>query len=126
VDDRGRADWDAIQERVAKARTEVPRKPARYRERPLEVEALQVCWANWSSICAIADADSMHAGAGPFCAEDCGESAPYLSLLINTPEGPRVAKHGDFLLRIASAELYVCDARTFREAYEEIKEAETP
>jgi hypothetical protein len=100
---------------------------AKYRKKPVEIEAVQLTWKNWSEVCD-------HAGVGP------GENQPNgvyidahgythdtppnddakLGLRIPTLEGVMLGEEGDWIIKGVQGEIYPCKDSIFRQTYEPV------
>ncbi len=100
---------------------------AKYRKKPVVIEAVQLTWENWGEICDFA-------GVGPdddkpqgYYVDDKGythDMPPYdaaqLGLRIPTLEGTMLGIEGDWIIKGVSGELYPCKDSIFEETYEPI------
>lgn len=100
---------------------------AKYRKKPVVIEAVQLLWENWSQICD-------HAGITPNGLrhgrpEGCyigpdgqplseGQTSMEIGLLIPTLEGLMVARNKDWIIRGIKGELYPCKPDIFGATYE--------
>lgn len=98
----------------------------KYRAKPVEIEAVQLCWKNWSDVCAlVADAISEENPArymtDPQAVSDaCDEQGPFIELTLTTMHGERaVFRHGDFIIPDGKpGTFYPCKPDVFRNKYE--------
>lgn len=102
---------------------------ARYRKLPVEVEAVQLTWPNWSEVCDFADVGRLKNGNPEGCyvlpdGEDVDGFAEgaRLGLRIPTLEGLMLATEGDFIIRGVNGELYPCKPDIFEKTYEAVTE----
>lgn len=97
---------------------------ARYRKRPVVVEAVQLRWATWNELCEFLGGIIGPHNPGRGCPaseahDTCGEPGPdYLAIEIPTPEGKHVALHGDWIVRGSMGEFYPCAPDIFAATYE--------
>ncbi len=86
---------------------------ARYRKKPVIVDAVQLRWDNWSEMCVFAGVGSLSDGK-PEEKQD-GEK---IGLLIPTLEGVMEAKQNDWVIKGVEGELYPCKPGIFVKTYE--------
>lgn len=97
---------------------------AKFRKRPVVVEAVQLTWAAWSEICVFADVGRLEDGkpSGCYVGEDgLVAQTGKLGLAIPTLEGLMVAKEGDWIIRGIKGELYPCKPDIFEATYEMVE-----
>lgn len=97
---------------------------AKFRKKPVVIEAVQLLWKNWSQICdLLGDVIGPHnPGRNSQEASDpCGEQAPYIELTIHTLEGDHTAKHGDWIIKGVKGEFYPCKPDIFAATYEPVE-----
>lgn len=96
---------------------------ARFRKKPVVVEAVQLNWRNWSEVCdflgPVIGVHNPGRNVDDF-SDDCGEQAPYIELTIPTREGDHTVKHGDWIIRGTKDELYPCKPDIFAEIYDPV------
>ena len=67
-----------------------------------EVGVVQLRWTTWNEVCdflgGIVSKDNPGRAVETF-SDACGEFRPYIELTIPTPNGLRVVKHGDWIIR---------------------------
>lgn len=101
----------------------------RYKSKVLEIEAVQLTWANWSAVCDLAQTSTRGSGlarltgsqvARDFPGAEIGEEINPLKIyaLIPTLEGPHLAREGDWIIRGTEGELYPCKPSVFARKYE--------
>jgi hypothetical protein len=97
---------------------------ARYRKKPVVIEAVQLTWATWDEMCGFAGV-SPHPGApfGVYVRDDGTvtkdfEDGTKIGLMIPTLEGDMLAVEDDFVIRGVKGELYPCKPDIFAETYE--------
>jgi hypothetical protein len=101
---------------------------AKYRKKPVVIEAVQLTWENWNEICEFV-------GVGPEddkpngCYVD-GEGQAHdtppdndarLGLLIPTLEGTMLGTEGDWIIKGVSGEVYPCKPDIFHQTYEPVE-----
>lgn len=85
---------------------------ARYRKKPVEIEAVQLTWQTWNEVCELI---------GEF---PSGMRRVYLErigLLIPTLEGAMRANQDDWIIRGVNGELYPCKPDIFEKTYEKVE-----
>lgn len=105
---------------------------AKFRKKPVEIEAVQLRWTTWGEVCDfLGDIIGPH-NPGRDCSEPsdtCGElgfqkldGSPagngYIELTIPTLEGDMIARHGDWIIRGIKGEFYPCKPDIFAATYE--------
>ena len=92
----------------------------KYRKKPVEIEAVQLCWKNWNLICDfLGDIISDNPGSySNYYSESCGEEPPWLEITIPTLEGNHTARHGDYIIRGVQGEFYPCKPDIFKQTYD--------
>lgn len=102
---------------------------ATFRERPAQIQAIQLCWANWPDIQTILDTalnDHNPDGARSITADQasdtCGETGPYLAINLCTSTGSMaMARHGDWIIAEPEPGRYrACPPDHFADAWEPI------
>lgn len=96
---------------------------ALFRKQPVEVEAVQLNWTNWSEICEFLGniiSDENPARNVDRFSSDCGEEGPFIELTIPTLEGNHVASHGDWIIKGVKGEFYPCKPDIFDMTYEPV------
>jgi len=101
---------------------------ARYRKKPVVIEAVQLKWTTWDEMCDflgdIISPDNPARHTENY-SDTCGEQGPpWIELTIPTLEGDHVAKHGDYIIKGIKGEFYPCKPDIFDETYEYIGEVE--
>lgn len=89
----------------------------KYRKKPVVIDAVQLCWKNWSEVCDfLGDIISGHSS-NEF-SDACGEQPPFIELTIPTLEGNHIARHGDWIIKGVKGEFYPCKPDIFAATYE--------
>lgn len=96
---------------------------AKYRKRPVVIDAVQLCWKNWNEVCdllgdIVSDENPGRSVSG--CSDACGEHPPYIELTIPTLEGKYFARHGDWIIRGVQGEFYPCRPDIFDATYQAV------
>jgi hypothetical protein len=96
---------------------------AKYRKKPVVIEAVQLNWGNWNEVCAFLGDIINEKNPGREVddySDNCGETATgkYIELTIPTLEGDHIAKHGDFIIKGVKGEFYPCKPDIFKATYE--------
>ena len=98
---------------------------AKYRKKPVIVDAVQLSWKTWSELCDFLEGIISSENPGRY-SEDfsatCDEEPPYMEITIPTLEGDYIAKHGDYIIKGIKGEFYPCKPDIFEETYEYIGE----
>lgn len=94
---------------------------AKFRKKPVVIEAVQLCWHNWQIVCEFLG--DIISPANPArnteeYSDQCGEQRPFIELTIPTLEGAHVAKHGDWIIKGVKGEFYPCKPDIFEATYE--------
>lgn len=92
----------------------------KYHKKPVEIEAVQLTWANWGEVC-----DFVQLPWGPEgvhgCHSDKGvesDSGEKIGLIIPTLEGNMLANENDYIIKGVHGEFYPCKPDIFEETYE--------
>lgn len=102
---------------------------AKYRKKPVVIEAVQLLWINWSEMCNHAGVGRLEDGnpTGCYVGQD-GKALPNaqaseeMGLLIPTREGVMLARLGDWVIRGVKGELYPCKPDIFDATYEQLED----
>lgn len=86
---------------------------AKFRKKPIVVEAVQLRWDTWSEMCD-------HAGVGKIIEgkPEGGQEGEKISLMIPTPEGLMIANENDWVIKGVKGELCPCKPDIFHATYE--------
>ena len=95
---------------------------AKYRKKPVVIEAVQLTWQNWSDICNFVDEKSFGGG----CYLDNitkkelpeGTNSNTMGLKVITLEGVMMAQQDDFIIKGVNGEFYPCKPDIFEKTYE--------
>lgn len=103
---------------------------AKYRKKPVVIEAVQLRWDTWGEMCEFADVGLLIDGKpegchvdkdNAVCASQDDDGSPYfLGLHIPTLEGLMLAVQGDWVIRGVKGELYPCKPDIFEATYEAV------
>jgi hypothetical protein len=99
---------------------------AKYRKKPIVIEAVQLRWDTWSEICKFVSKTAF--GGGVFLDDTTfkelpeGEASNTMGLKINTLEGTMLAQQGDYIIKGISGEFYPCKPDIFEQTYEPVTE----
>ena len=104
---------------------------AKYRKKPVVIEALQLRWDTWNEMCDFVGVGRLEDGnpQGCYIGSD-GEPLPenqtseVIGLLIPTLEGLIVARENDVIIKGVQGEFYPCKPDIFEATYEELAEGE--
>jgi hypothetical protein len=103
----------------------------RFRKRPVEIEAVQLTWANWQDICSLTEKSvskawgvTLNDDGKP---QDKIEIGPdeRIGLMIETLEGTMVGRENDWIILGVQGELYPCKPDIFEATYEAVTVEET-
>lgn len=107
--------------------TAVSAEVCRFRKKPVEIEAVQLCWRNWSAVCGfLGDVVSPENPARPVIegmSDTCGEAGPeYIELTVTTIHGePAIVRHGDWIIpEPMPGRFYPCKPDIFAATYDEV------
>lgn len=100
---------------------------AKYRKKPVVIDALQLLWDNWNDMCEFADVPKRAIGIwvtkdGGVVTEIPNSETTTIGLAIKTPEGTMIAKENDWIIRGVNGELYPCKPDIFEKTYEPVTE----
>ena len=100
---------------------------AKYRKKPVVVDALQLRWDNWSEMCDFIGKENFVKG---FCGcfidwegnatDDASFST--MGLKIPTLEGEMLGRQDDFIIKGINGEFYPCKPDIFEKTYESVIE----
>lgn len=100
---------------------------AKYRKKPVIIEAVQLEWSTWSEMCSHANVGFLSEGQPEGCYVGVagqvlpkGHTSDELGLLIPTLEGLMIGREHDFIIRGIQDELYPCKPEIFNATYEVI------
>jgi hypothetical protein len=101
-----------------------------FRKKPVEIEAVQLCWRNWGQVCDLLG--DIISTANPArsvdtysdtCGEETNADCKWIELTIPTLEGNHVARHGDWIIRGVKGEFYPCKPDIFALTYDAVDPA---
>ena len=99
---------------------------AKYRKKPVVIEAVQLLWSTWDEVCEFAGVGKLTDGKpeGTYvdlagnATDDCSENI--IGLHIPTLEGLHLAREGDWIIKGIQGELYPCKPDIFKATYEPV------
>ena len=95
---------------------------AKYRKKPVEIEAVQLFWHTWNDVCDFVSKEAF--GGGVYLDKNFQETentaAPHIGLKIKTLEGIMLAKEGDYIIKGVQGEFYPCKPDIFVKTYDEV------
>lgn len=98
---------------------------AKFRKKPVVIEAVQLRWDNWHEMCDHAGVGRLEDGKPMGCYVGPlgeilpeGQSSPEMGLIIPTLEGVMLARQHDWVIRGVQGELYPCKPDIFQATYE--------
>jgi hypothetical protein len=100
----------------------------KFRKKPIEIEAVQLCWANWNEVCLFLGQHIGKDNEARYISVDevsdtCGEIGPeYIALDVTTTHGDiAVVRHGDWIIPDSKpGTFYPCKPDVFAATYEPI------
>jgi hypothetical protein len=102
---------------------------AKYRKKPVVIEAVQLTWGTWSEVCDFVSVGRLDEGKPQGCYLDMlGYPLPgdgtseRMGLLIPTKEGLMTASEYDWIIRGVKGELYPCKPDIFEATYDLVEE----
>jgi len=100
---------------------------AKFRKKPVVIEAVQLRWDTWSEMCDHAGVGKLEDGKPQGCYIDAEGNATtkngasgVIGLLIPTLEGLMTARQDDYVIRGVKGELYSCKPDIFEQTYEAV------
>ena len=95
---------------------------AKFRKKPVIVEAVQLSWKTWSEVCdflgSIINEGNPAREVDTF-SDKCGEvGSKWLEITIPTLEGNHIVRHGDYIIKGVNGEFYPCEPDIFKKTYE--------
>ena len=94
---------------------------AKFRKKPVVIEAVQLRWDTWNEMCDHADVGKLTDGK---CEGKMPDDNLSIQLMIPTLEGLMVANEFDWIIKGIKGELYPCKPDIFEATYEEIKDTQ--
>jgi hypothetical protein len=98
---------------------------AKYRKKPVVIEAVRLVWGTWSEICDHAGVGKLSDGKPEGCYLDAegkvtANTEGKMGLLIPTLEGVMIGTEGDYIIKGIKGEIYACKPDIFDLTYEEV------
>lgn len=99
---------------------------AKYRKKPVVIEAEQLTWENWSTIAEFITPEYFDHGV--YLDDETFEVLPEdktsntIGVIIKTLEGSHLARQGDFIIKGVNGEFYPCKPDIFEKTYERVDE----
>lgn len=96
---------------------------AKYRKKPVEIEAVQLRWDTWSEVCDFITLPWGPDGVHGVYTENgviTDDGNDRLGLVIPTPEGDHLAAENDFIIKGINSEFYPCKPDVFQKTYEPV------
>lgn len=105
---------------------------AKFRKKPIEIEAVQLTWANWSEVCEFIGEGTLtdapggpHAAMSDECSDPCGEGVDgkFIVLYLFTMHGDLTTfRHGDWIIPDGKpGTFYPCKPEIFAATYEPVE-----
>jgi len=95
-------------------------KPAKFRKKPVVIEAIQWLGTNWNAVCDFAPVPEIARGVE--CADTRSDGLTEMPIEIKTLEGTMTALIGDWIIKGIKGEFYPCKDEIFRKTYEPVDE----
>lgn len=93
---------------------------AKYRKKPVVVEAVQLTWETWGELCDFLGGIVSESNPGRY--ENNDPTTQRIELTIPTLEGDHLARHGDYIIKGIKGEFYPCKPDIFEATYELVEE----
>ena len=97
---------------------------AKYRKKPVVIEAVRLGWDTWCEVCDFVTRESFVGGV--YLDDETKEPLPpdkhsnTMGLYLMTLEGQMLARQGDWIIKGAKGEFYSCRDDVFKATYEEV------
>jgi hypothetical protein len=98
---------------------------AKYRKKPVVIEAMQLRWDNWNEMCDFAGVGKLSDGkpSGCYVGSDGqalpeGQTSEEIGILIPTLEGLHLGRQNDWVIKGIKGEFYPCKPDIFEATYE--------
>jgi hypothetical protein len=88
---------------------------AKFRKKPVVIEAVQLRWDTWSEMCDHADVGKLENGK-----PEGNQDGEHIGLAIPTLEGLMMASENDWIIKGVKGEIYPCKPDIFEETYEAV------
>lgn len=102
---------------------------AKYRKKPVVVEAIQLRWDTWNEVCEFISNEAF--GGGVYLDDETFEPlepgstrfahSNTMGLRIKTLEGTMLARQGDYIIKGINGEFYPCKQDVFDKTYERVE-----
>jgi hypothetical protein len=102
---------------------------AKYRKKPVVIEAVQLLWSTWAEMCEHAGVGYLEDGkpSGTYVDADnqpvSGGGDGRIAIAIPTLEGTMIGVENDWIIKGVKGELYPCKPDIFEATYELVEEA---
>lgn len=105
-----------------------------YHKKPVVIEAVQLCWRNWTEVCDLVlgptgtlDGFGFHIDEDEV-ADKCGEMGPYIGIKVTTIDGNEVTVyHGAWVAKEpVPNRFYPIHPDVFRNTYEKVEDEDPP
>jgi hypothetical protein len=101
---------------------------AKYRKKPVVIDALQLRWDTWQEMCDFAGVGNLSDGKPQGCyIDEYGQPSEHpssnheMGMTIPTLEGLHIARQNDWIIRGIKGELYPCKPDIFEATYEAVE-----
>jgi hypothetical protein len=99
---------------------------AKFRKKPVVIEAVQLGWDTWNEICEFVPKPAFLGGVylddTTFEKLPEGKTSNTMGLAIGTLEGVMLARQGDYVIKGVNGEFYSCREEIFNKTYEKVEE----
>ena len=96
---------------------------ARYRKKPVVIEAVQLTWPTWGEVCSFIDLPWGDDGVHGVYTKDgviTDDWKDRIGLTIPTLEGNMLAVENDYIIKGVNGEFYPCKPDIFEKTYEKV------
>ncbi len=100
---------------------------AKFRKKPVVIEAVQLRWDTWSEVCELVGLKGFKSGVRGCYIDSKGRIMfdycdGQIGLVLPTEEGNMLAVENDWIIRGVEGELYPCKPSIFEKTYEPVEE----
>ena len=99
---------------------------AKYRKKPVIIEAMQLRWDTWRDVCEFIPkkylVKEVYLDDLTFRILPDNHTSNTIGLIINTLEGDHLARQGDYIIKGIKGEFYPCKPDIFEQTYEKISD----
>jgi hypothetical protein len=91
---------------------------AKFRKKPVVIEAVQLRWENWNDVCELAGRGLEYTGPDSVVMRGVSRADGKIEATISTLEGTMTASENDWIIRGVKGEIYPCKPEIFDATYE--------